>query len=513
MEAAPEHHANRFVHRRPRPDVLLASRRVIDIQVTERRPALRPAGASRRVGVASVLRGHWPLVLLLAAGLALRILTLIAIYPGIWFTDSNGFIRTAATGTLSTIRVSGYALFVAPFLHAGSAGGLIIAQHLIGLVVVVLLYALLRRRGVSRLLAALAVAPAALDSYLIQVEHTIMSETIFHAALVSAFAALLWNDRPRLAAAAASGVLLGYAGVVRSVALPLIAVFLLYLLMRPLGWRQLLALAVGWALVTGGYAAIYDLQHGHFGFTDSGGRFLYGEVAPFIDCSRLPDLPRNERVLCPPGGIPQTPTTAMWSAKSPILNLPPGSDALVRDFAQRVLRDQPLRYARTAVRDFLHYFEPGHRMRPNDPAVGPWQFPADPNHWGIRRYHGPIRPADADPHGPKPPINPMVGKPHTNVTASRFLHDYQRWVFLTGPALAACLIIVLAAFVLRRGAWRLRLDAAFIAAAVVASLIVVVAVSMFSYRYGLTAVLLLPVAAALAGSALPQPENRNAADT
>jgi hypothetical protein len=79
-------------------------------------------------------------------------------------------------------------------------------------------------------------------------------------------------------------------------------------------------------------------------------------------------------------------------------------------------------------------------------------------------------------------------------------------VFLTGPAFAACLLVVGLALVLRRGAWRLRLDAAFMAAAVVASLVVVVAVSMFSYRYALTAVLLLPAAAALAGSALLDPD-------
>jgi hypothetical protein len=72
---------------------------------------------------------------------------------------------------------------------------------------------------------------------------------------------------------------------------------------------------------------------------------------------------------------------------------------------------------------------------------------------------------------------------------------------------------VLAALALRRGAWRLRLDALFIAAAVLSSLVVVVAVSMFSYRYGLTAVLLLPVAAALAGSALLGPTGPTAADT
>src|SRR5215208_431794 len=291
-----------------------------DVRVTQRSVA-----AARSIGVGPVLRGHFPLLVLLSVGLALRILALTAIYPGIWFTDSNGYILTAATGTLGTIRVSGYALFVAPFLHAGSAGGLIVAQHLIGLGIVVLLYALLRRRGVSRSLATVAVVPAALDAYVIQVEHTIMAETIFHAALAGAFAVLLWQDRPVLAAAAAAGLLLGYAGVVRSVALPLIAVLLLYVLMRRLGWRHLVALIAGWAVVVFSYAALYDVQHGRFGFSDSGGRYLYGEVAPFIDCFRLRDLPSNERVLCPPGGVPQTPTTATWSAKSPILKLPPGS--------------------------------------------------------------------------------------------------------------------------------------------------------------------------------------------
>jgi hypothetical protein len=478
---------------------------VTDVQVTQRRLALRPAGASRARDSAALLRDHWPLLALLAAGLALRALALIAVYPGIWFTDSNGYIITAATGTLSTIRTSGYALFVAPFLHAGSAPALIVAQHLVGLAVAVLLYALLRRRGVARGLATLAVVPAALDAYVIQVEHTIMSETIFHAALAGAFAALLWQDRPGLAAAAASGLLLGYAGVVRSVAFPLIAVFLLYVAGRRLGWRHLVVLAAGWVLVAGGYAALYDFQHGRLGFTDSGGRYLYGKVAPFIDCTRLPDLPRDERVLCPPGGVNQTPSTATWSAKSPILRLPPGSDARVRDFARRVIRDQPLRYAGIVAGDFLHYFEPGHRIGRDDPSLEPWQFPADPDHWGVPGYLGPIRPADGDVHGPKPVIDRMVGEPHTNPGVSRLLHGYQRWAFTPGPLLAACLIVVVVALVARRGAWRLRLDAAFIAAAVVAALLVPLLATMFSYRYGLTAAILLPVAAALAGSALLAP--------
>jgi hypothetical protein len=68
--------------------------------------------------------------------------------------------------------------------------------------------------------------------------------------------------------------------------------------------------------------------------------------------------------------------------------------------------------------------------------------------------------------------------------------------------LALCLLVVLAGLLRRRGAWRLRLDATLLAAATLTALIVAGALSLFSYRYGLTAVILLPVAGALAGASL-----------
>jgi hypothetical protein len=91
----------------------------------------------------------------------LRLAALVAIYPGIWFSDSNGYVSAAATGTLLRLRVSGYSLVVAPFWHGGSAGALITVQHLLGLGIVVGLYALLVHRGVPRWLALLAAVPAA----------------------------------------------------------------------------------------------------------------------------------------------------------------------------------------------------------------------------------------------------------------------------------------------------------------------------------------------------------------
>jgi hypothetical protein len=55
----------------------------------------------------------------------------------------------------------------------------------------------------------------------------------------------------------------------------------------------------------------------------------------------------------------------------------------------------------------------------------------------------------------------------------------------------------------RRGRhWRLRLDGALLAAAALSALVLAAALSVFSYRYILTAVVLLPPAAALSLTAL-----------
>ena len=89
-----------------------------------------------------------------------------------------------------------------------------------------------------------------------------MAETVFHAALVAAFVLLLWRCRPGPAAAVAAGLALGYAGVVRSVGMPLVALFAAYLVIRRVGWRSVAAFLAGWVVVVGAYAVLFDVQHG-----------------------------------------------------------------------------------------------------------------------------------------------------------------------------------------------------------------------------------------------------------
>ncbi len=470
-------------------------------------------GALPRRGPGALVRRHAALLALVAAALGLRALAVVAIYPGIWFSDSNTYIDTAATGVLSVDRVMGYSLVVAPFWQAASAGALIVAQHALGVLLVAGLYALLVRRGVARRLALLAVVPAALDAYLVHVEHTIMSETVFHAALVGALALLLWRERPGAVAALAAGALLGYAAVVRSVALPFVAIVAVYLLVRRVGWRPVAALCVGWAVVAGAYAALFAVQHGKFGFTESGGRFLYARVAPFADCSALGDLPARERALCPDPRRRMTTNWYLWGPTSPIRELPPSADGRIRDFARRVVVHQPLDYAKVVAGGVLHYFEPGRRIGANDYPVAAWQFPRDPRRWGYPGYRGPIRPGNRQRHRrhpitePSPNVARMAGEaPRLDPGASRLLHDYQRVAYTHGPLLGLCLLVVVAALVMRRGAWRLRLDAALLAALVLAALTIAQALSVFSYRYGLIAAVLLPVAAALGATALAPPQ-------
>jgi hypothetical protein len=475
--------------------------------MTEQAVSARPQAALGARALGSFMRRHGALLALLAAGAALRVVALVAIYPGIWFPDTNNYVRQVALQTLSVTRVGGYALAIAPFFHLGSAGALIIAQHVIGLGIGVAIYALLVHRGVPRPVALLAIVPAALDAYLIDIEHMIMSETVFHATVVGAIVVLLWKDEPGPVATGAAGLLLGYAAIVRSVALPFVAIFVVYLLVRRVGWRPLVLFCAGWAVVTGAYVTVYHAQHGKYAFTQFGGRFLYAQVAPFADCAQLAGLPADERPLCPDPRHRLTTNAYLWGHHSPIHGLPVLADARIGDFAMRVVRADPGRYLQMAGGDFAHFFAPGHPMGRNDYPVDTWQFPADPARWDGEGYRGPIRPGSAIRHPrtlPSQYINPMAGTPRTNTKASRFLHDYQRHAYTSGVLLAACALLVLVALFRRRRGWRLRLDAGLLAASALAALAMASALSVFDYRYGLVAVVLLPPAAAMAGTAIAQ---------
>jgi hypothetical protein len=198
-----------------------------------------------------------------------------------------------------------------------------------------------------------------------------------------------------------------------------------------------------------------------------------------------------------------TPNAYTWSVDSPIAGAP---HQPVRDFAMRVVRQQAGQYVHIVLAGMWHYFKSGHYIGDDDYPVEPWQFPADPTFWIYPGYRGPIRdgiPKRQHDHPITEPnrfVDTMVGGNHVNTGTSEFLHT----LYTPGPVFGICLLIVLLALVLRAGAGRLRLDALLLAAAALVALLTTQALSVFSYRYGFTLIILLPPAAALAGTALLQ---------
>ena len=99
-------------------------------------------------------------------------------------------------------RPAGYAVFLKILEPLHSYAAVTILQHLMGLAVGVMVYALARHRfGVRPWIAALAAVPVLYDGFQIQLEHLIVSDVLFEFLLVLATTLLLWDARPAGSAA------------------------------------------------------------------------------------------------------------------------------------------------------------------------------------------------------------------------------------------------------------------------------------------------------------------------
>ena len=169
-----------------------------------------------------------------------------------------------------------------------------------GLAVAVLIYVLLRRSSVSKTWSAVATLPVLLDGYIIEDEHLIMAETVFTFLLMVAVMLLLWRPGlPRWWVAVIAGLLVGYAVIVRTEGVVMLAVLPLFLLLRGWAWKTLrgwlvaIVFAVASLVPLGAYANWFHERTGHYGMTMSTGFYLWGRVSSFADCARI--KPTGER--------------------------------------------------------------------------------------------------------------------------------------------------------------------------------------------------------------------------
>lgn len=442
--------------------------------------------------VAQLARRHWIFLTLLIVGSAVRALATISYRPAfMFFGDSFSYLIGAQRLAPPNDRPFGYSAFLRLISYVGDLELVVVVQHLAGLALAIAVYAVLVKRGAPAWMGALVTAPLLLDAYLIQIEQNVLSETMFAVLLV---AAVLVATRETLSvrAAATVGALLAAATLTRNVALPIAALFVGYLLIRRIGWRPMLALGTALAIPIVAYSAWFAATYGVVGTNDSSGRFLYGRVAVFADCSGVA-LTAKEAELCdnaPPSARPNA-NFYVWSGDSPVrgLGLPgTGNDAVAASFSKKIILDQPLTYAQYVGTDIAHYFAPGRYLTRVDSPDTPWRFPTSAATGG-----GSTSVAH----------NNLAGAPTTPTvlpTAATALRAYQSVVYTQGPLLLLGLILGVAAGWWERG--RRRWDGPFVASVGLAVIAIPSLTVMFDYRYGLPAIPLLAYAGGIGAIAL-----------
>ena len=412
--------------------------------------ALRRAATAATAVTPAGLRRHWLAVLLLTAGLVLRVLAQLSYRPALFYIDTVRYLYNA-----DGMDPVGYKGLLWPILAVANLDAVAAVQHLLGLAMAAGIYVLLLRRGASRWLAALAIAPVLLDGYQLQDEQAIMPGTLFEALIVAGLAILLWHPGVSWRRTIAAGVVLGTSATVAQVGEALIAPAVIYLLVAGGSWRQALgkaaAVAAAFALPILAYCTGSYLLAGDFSLSHTGVTSFYGRAAAAVDCATI-TLPRAERGMCPtPVQQAHGPDWLEYGDGSPIrpyyADLPRAeADRLISSFNHQVLTQQPQRLLGAYVRDVVKLFALTRNTSPGDTPISRWQFQDSYPYYSS--------------HATKQIVGSAVhrfggGTPATWRPGAAFLRSYQLdggWT--PGPLLLLCTVTGLAgsAVLLRRRA-------------------------------------------------------------
>lgn len=467
---------------------------------------LRPLNVPRP-SVVQVRRGlaeHRPFLIALGLAVAVRALVQVAFPLAFVFSDGPTYLALVDDFAPSPDRTVGYGVLLGAVAEVTrDLWAVSVTQHLLGLLTAVVLYALLRRWGVSAGLAAAATVPVLFDGMQLVLEHAVLSDVLFNFVLVCAVAVLAWSRRPGVGAAALAGLLLGLAVLVRVTGLPTVVAGAVFCVLAATTLRArlltVLALTVSFVLPLIAYASWYHQAQGTWALTEAGGRALYMRTTTFVDCSRL-ELPAYQERLCPPEprGERLDPTYYGWhdTDGSQALDPPAGTtrDEAMREFALAAIAEQPGAYAAVVARDFVSAFVPIRMDLFEYDTTFKWYF----SHYNGYVSSDWTRPAYAA-HGGE--------QPYTRQPFGTLMAGYGFVFYLWGPVVLALLVVALVGLLKRVPADRPETRPLLF---LVTSLGVGLALlpdmtAQFTWRYQLPAIVLLPVAAALAWTRLRDP--------
>ena len=476
----------------------------VDTQVQEAEP--HPVTATRRRGFVTE---HWPFLVALVAAAALRVVVQVAFGPAIVQSDGPTYLNFLGTFTPISGRPASYGLLLLyPLAQlTTSLVAVTVAQHVIGLLTAVLLYALLRRWRVNRWVAALATFAVLFDSLQLILEQNTLTDTLFTFFVLAGAATLTWTRRPVLLPVLLGGIFLGASATVRLVGEPLVVAGVFYCLLAARGWRRKIAaslvVVLGFMIPVGAYATWYHSVHGVYALAQFEGKTLYMRTTTFVDCAAI-TVPDYERVLCPrqPLGQRLDPQRYGFSDPHTIPALKPPRGVTKAEaeqqFAVAAIKAQPGAYLRTIVRDFFYNFNPTRTDRYEYKTADKWTF---------KKYvHPNFSPRIKESYAAHGGVQLQPRQPY-----ARALVLYQKVGYTPGPLLLTFLVLGLVAGLGVGRARRsgMRAVCLFFAVTGAGMLLTPAVTGNMMWRYQEPALPLLPAAAALGFTALtrrPEPE-------
>lgn len=332
----------------------------------------------------TLARAHWPLLVLLLAGLVLRAWFVWSYRPAfIGYPDARAYLVAAHDALyFNQFKTVGYPLFL-QLWHAIDARltTTIVVQHLLGLGTAVLLYAATVRHVRRSWAALLPAAVVLFGGSQVFLEHAVMSDAPFTFVIAAACWCVLRSRGEARSAwwLAAAGALLAVATTLRTVGAPLLPLVAACALAGAASWREraarVAAVLVPAVVVMAVYLIPQHAETGSWGLTRTTGFALYGRMAPLADCTRFTP-PAGTARLCErsdPSGRPNAnyylfavdaPARRLYGVPPyPLTDVPESAyrwrgEEPTREFASAVLRHQPLDFLASVLEGLANYVVP-----------------------------------------------------------------------------------------------------------------------------------------------------------
>ncbi|MGH3180063.1 MAG: hypothetical protein ACRDPF_40095, partial [Streptosporangiaceae bacterium] len=165
---------------------------------------------------AALWRNHRLFTIAACLSVIPRVIAALGFKPALLIQDSFSYMKQSVQLLpLSELRPAGYPLVLHLLQPFHSLLLVTTVQHLMGIALGVIIYAVLRGRGLPAWGATLAAVPTLFDSRQIWLESSILPDTLFTLVLMIAVAILIVRPKPAIWQAVIVGLLVSWASVIR----------------------------------------------------------------------------------------------------------------------------------------------------------------------------------------------------------------------------------------------------------------------------------------------------------